>query len=58
MVLKKGVPQEYDRNYMKKMLREAHLTSIMDMGQGKYEATAFGSDLTTDYVLFNSVYTT
>ncbi|HKK88608.1 MAG TPA: bifunctional ornithine acetyltransferase/N-acetylglutamate synthase [Saprospiraceae bacterium] len=57
-VLKEGVPEEYDRNFMKKLLRETHLVIILDMRQGDASATAFGSDMTTDYVLFNSVYTT
>lgn len=57
-VLQKGVPQNYDRNFMKKMLRESHLSVRLDMQDGTHEATAWGSDLSTDYVLFNSVYTT
>jgi len=43
---------------MKQMLREPHLVIEMDMKEGKKTATAWGTDLTTDYVLFNSVYTT
>jgi len=58
MVLQKGVPQEFDRNAMKKMLREAHLHIKMDLHKGKSAAKGWGTDLTTDYVLFNSVYTT
>lgn len=57
-VLKKGVPQEYDRNYMKKLLRESHIHIKLDLHDGRYSATGWGSDLTTDYVMFNSVYTT
>jgi len=57
-VLKKGVPQKYDRNFMKKMLRESHLNVRLDMQEAEGTATAWGSDLSTDYVLFNSVYTT
>lgn len=57
-VLEKGVPQTYDRNYMKKLLRESQIRICLDMQEGKAEATAWGSDLTTDYVMFNSVYTT
>ncbi|MCI5081178.1 MAG: bifunctional glutamate N-acetyltransferase/amino-acid acetyltransferase ArgJ [Saprospiraceae bacterium] len=57
-VLEKGVPQEYDRNFMKKMLRESHVKIRMDMNEGKAEAVGWGADLTTDYVVFNSVYTT
>lgn len=57
-VLERGVPKNYDRNFMKKLLRNTHLVVQLDMKQGKSESTAWGSDMTTDYVLFNSVYTT
>ncbi|MCH8496618.1 MAG: bifunctional ornithine acetyltransferase/N-acetylglutamate synthase, partial [Balneolales bacterium] len=57
-VLEKGRPVEYDRNYMKKLLRESHIHVLLDLNEGEAEATAWGTDLTTDYVLFNSVYTT
>lgn len=57
-VLEQGSPLEYDRNYMKKLLRESHIIVKMDLCSGEAEATAWGADLTTDYVLFNSVYTT
>jgi glutamate N-acetyltransferase/amino-acid N-acetyltransferase len=57
-VLSDGVPQDYDRNYMKKLLRAAHLSIRLDLKNGDAKATGWGADLTTDYVLFNSVYTT
>jgi glutamate N-acetyltransferase/amino-acid N-acetyltransferase len=57
-VLEQGVPVEYDKNYMKKLLRESHIHITLDMHVGKAQATGWGSDLTVDYVLFNSVYTT
>lgn len=57
-VLEKGTPVEFDRNRMKKILRESQIFIKMDLNNGKAEATGWGSDLTTDYVLFNSVYTT
>lgn len=57
-VLDKGKPEEYDRNYMKKLLRESHIKIRMDMNEGKADAKGWGTDLTTDYVMFNSVYTT
>ena len=57
-VLQKGQPMDYDRNYMKKLLRESHLHIKLDLCNGKAKAKGWGSDLTTDYVLFNSVYTT
>ena len=57
-VLEDGVPQSYQKNSMKKRLRESHIWVHLVAGEGPEEATAWGSDLTTDYVLFNSVYTT
>jgi glutamate N-acetyltransferase/amino-acid N-acetyltransferase len=43
---------------MKKLLRESHIHIKLDLNDGKSKATGWGSDLTTDYVVFNSVYTT
>lgn len=58
LVLKQGLPQNYDRNYLKKLLRESHIRVRFDLHGGEAEARGWGSDLTTDYVMFNSVYTT
>ncbi|MEZ5059128.1 MAG: bifunctional glutamate N-acetyltransferase/amino-acid acetyltransferase ArgJ [Saprospiraceae bacterium] len=57
-VLNHGNPVEFNRNAMKKMLRNPHLKIVLNLNEGKHEATAWGADLTTDYVMFNSVYTT
>lgn len=57
-LLEQGTPLEYDHAYMKKLLRESHLYVRLDMCNGEFSANASGSDLTVDYVLFNSVYTT
>lgn len=57
-VLDNGVPTEINRSAMKKLLREPDLKIILDVNQGRAKAVGWGSDLTTDYVLFNSVYTT
>ncbi|MFA5297213.1 MAG: bifunctional glutamate N-acetyltransferase/amino-acid acetyltransferase ArgJ [Lutibacter sp.] len=57
-VLEKGIPSEYDSNYIKKLLRESHLKIVLDLHNGKAKSKGWGTDLTTDYVLFNSVYTT
>ncbi len=43
---------------MKKLLREPDLKILLDLNDGRGKAMGWGSDLTTDYVLFNSVYTT
>ena len=57
-VLKKGQPAKYDRNYMKRLLRESQLYIELDLNDGSESAKAWGPDLSTDYVMFNSVYTT
>ena len=57
-VLEKGTPKEFDKNHVKKLLRESHLRVHMEMNQGRAEAVGWGSDITNDYVMFNSVYTT
>lgn len=58
LVLEQGIPSEFDRNFMKKLLRESHIKIKLDMNNGEASAMGWGTDLTTDYVLFNSVYTT
>lgn len=57
-VLEQGTPLEFDTNYIKKLLRESHLKILLDLHNGKAKSKGWGTDLTTDYVLFNSVYTT
>jgi glutamate N-acetyltransferase/amino-acid N-acetyltransferase len=58
MVLEKGQPLDYDTHFMKKLLRESHLQIKLDLNNGKTSLKGWGTDLTTEYVLFNSVYTT
>ena len=57
-VLEQGIPLEFNPNYIKKLLRESHLKIVLDLHNGKAKSKGWGTDLTTDYVLFNSVYTT
>jgi glutamate N-acetyltransferase/amino-acid N-acetyltransferase len=57
-VLKNGSPVEFNRSHLKKLLRESHLRISMNVNDGDAEAVGWGSDITTDYVMFNSVYTT
>ncbi len=57
-VLEQGVPLEFNPNYIKKLLRESHLKIVLDLCNGNAKSKGWGTDLTTDYVLFNSVYTT
>ena len=58
MVLQKGKPVNFDRNFVKKLLRESNIRVHLEVNNGEAESIGWGSDLTTDYVLFNSVYTT
>ncbi|MDZ7743007.1 MAG: bifunctional glutamate N-acetyltransferase/amino-acid acetyltransferase ArgJ [Bacteroidota bacterium] len=58
IILKDGVPLNVEKNYLKKLLRESHLHIKLDMKEGKANAKGWGTDLTTDYVMFNSIYTT
>ena len=53
-----GGPVAFDRNQVKRLLRESHLRVHLNMNEGEAESTGWGTDLTTDYVMFNSVYTT
>jgi glutamate N-acetyltransferase/amino-acid N-acetyltransferase len=57
-VLEKGQPVAFDRNQLKRLLRESNLSVLMDLNDGDAEGVGWGTDLTTDYVMFNSVYTT
>lgn len=57
-VLDKGQPAEFDRGQVKRLLRESHLRIRLDMNGGDGQGIGWGADLTTDYVMFNSVYTT
>ncbi len=57
-VLEKGRPLQFDRNQLKRLLRESHLVIRLDMNSGEGKSVGWGADLTTDYVMFNSVYTT
>jgi glutamate N-acetyltransferase/amino-acid N-acetyltransferase len=58
LVLEKGRPIQKDKNYLKKLLRESHIQVKLDLHNGKASSKGWGADLTTDYVLFNSVYST
>ena len=57
-VLDKGNPVNFEKSYMKKLLRESHIRVELELNTGEEQGIGWGSDLTTDYVMFNSVYTT
>ena len=49
---------EFDEANAKKVLAEKEITVIIDLHQGEAEATAWGCDLTYDYVKINADYRT
>ena len=53
-----GAPQDYDEAVAKACLAPAEVLVRIDLGQGTGEATAWGSDLTEEFVRLNSMYTT
>jgi glutamate N-acetyltransferase/amino-acid N-acetyltransferase len=57
-VLKNGRPLPFERQTAVKALQQKEVKIIVDLNLGKAEATAWGCDLTEQYVVINSAYTT
>lgn len=57
-LLEHGTPMPQDVNYLKRILKKSDLKIEIRLNNGEAEAIGWGTDLTTDYVMFNSVYTT
>ena len=55
-VFDKGTPLVFDEEFAKKIMEEDEVTVFVDMHEGKEEATAWGCDLTYDYVKINADY--
>ncbi len=55
-VAKNGIDTGYDEEFATKILSEEEVTIICDIKMGEYEATAWGCDLTYDYVKINADY--
>ena len=55
-VFDKGVPLSFDEELAKKIMEEKEVTVFVDMHEGTAEATAWGCDLTYDYVKINADY--
>ena len=51
-----GTPLEFDEELAKKILASSEVTVFVDMHEGESEATAWGCDLTYDYVKINADY--
>lgn len=57
-VLKGGVPQPFDEAHVADYLRQENVLISADLHLGEASATAWGCDLTKEYVEINSEYTT
>ena len=55
-VFKMGVPLEFDEDFATKIMKEDEVIVFVDMHDGDAEATAWGCDLTYDYVKINADY--
>lgn len=53
-----GAPQKYEVSEAKACLKPADVNIRIDLGLGSAEATAWGSDMTEEFVRLNSQYTT
>lgn len=51
-----GVPLDFDEELALKIMKEDEVTVFVDMHEGSEEATAWGCDLTYDYVKINGEY--
>lgn len=56
LIYKDGVAADYSEEEAGKILSEPHVTVIVDMKTGNESATAWGCDLTYDYVKINADY--
>lgn len=57
-VCEKGFGIEFSEEKAKEILLESEINLLVDMNQGEFEATAWGCDLTYDYVKINGDYRT
>lgn len=57
-VCEKGFGIEFSEEKAKEILLEDEINLLIEMNQGEYEATAWGCDLTYDYVKINGDYRT
>ena len=56
LVFDKGTPVPFDEEEATKILSEPEVTVLIDMNEGEASATAWGCDLTYDYVKINADY--
>ena len=55
-IIENGVAVDYSEEKATEILSEPEVTAIADLKQGKASATAWGCDLTYDYVKINADY--
>ena len=58
LMLEKGKPVEMEVQLIKRVLKDSNLVIEIKLYEGRASAVGWGTDLTTDYVMFNSMYTT
>ena len=58
LVYKDGVPENFDENKAKKIMSEEAVEILVQCGDGNCSGTAWGCDLTYDYVKINGDYRT
>ena len=55
-IVENGTATDYSEEEATKILSEPEVTAIADIKEGNYTATAWGCDLTYDYVKINADY--
>ena len=55
-IIENGVAVDYSEEQATRILSEPEVTAIADVKMGEAEATAWGCDLTFDYVKINADY--
>ncbi|KKI57456.1 Glutamate N-acetyltransferase [Staphylococcus pasteuri] len=53
-----STPETFDKQQMQHLLKKDHIKISINMHQGNQNGTAWGCDLTYDYVKINALYTT
>ena len=56
LLMDKGVPVKFDEDFALKVLKEKYITVDIDVFNGSENATAWGCDLSYDYVKINGDY--
>ena len=57
-IIEKGTAKNFDYKKIKKIMNNDKLNITIDLNNGRYSSTAYGCDLTYDYVKINAEYHT